>query len=101
MVHMLISSFQIAHPAFMGTLSLPTPTAGPCASRTSVPPEYVAVATGPGREPPAPSSAWHKGRQCKSQANHEALLQSCFEDLKGAKGLMLAFQMWTNLTHCT
>lgn len=42
-----------------------------------------------------------RGRQCNSLANHNVLPQSYFEDLKGAKGLMLAFQMWTNLTHCT
>lgn len=42
-----------------------------------------------------------RGRQCNSLANHNVLLQPYFEDLKGAKGLMLAFQMWTNLTHCT
>lgn len=42
-----------------------------------------------------------RGRQCNSLAKHNVLLESCFEDLKGAKGLMLVFQMWTNLTHCT
>lgn len=56
--------------------------------------------------PPSPPSfclaeAQFRGRQCNGLANHNVLLQPYFEDLKGAKGLMLPFQTWTNLTHCT